>query len=160
MHASRMRRQLSCGPRRTFPKGPVWMRSTSWYSLFPENITSLTIILHFRSSARSSSSCTLAGGAAAVSTGHGNHPGLLSALCASIANSHCACSGTILLQPQELGHVPTDVWCIRPSASASFGCCLEPRNQRERAGCGSSNETCSRDLGLAQGCELCTVTGE
>lgn len=44
--------------RLTFPNGPTSMRSTSWYWLLPEYSTCLTRIDHFRSSPRSSSSCT------------------------------------------------------------------------------------------------------
>jgi hypothetical protein len=40
----------------TLPNGPVCMRSTSWNLLFPEYMTFLTIMDHFRSSAKSSSS--------------------------------------------------------------------------------------------------------
>jgi hypothetical protein len=47
---------------RTLPKGPVCIRSTSWYSLLPENSTSFTSMDHLRSSARSSSSCTAKAG--------------------------------------------------------------------------------------------------
>lgn len=41
----------------TLPKGPTSIRSTSWYSLLPEYNTRLTRMVHFKSSARSSSSC-------------------------------------------------------------------------------------------------------
>lgn len=60
------RAQQCCKSRTpTLPNGPTSMRSTSWKLLFPENSTWLTRIDHFRSSAKSSSSC------AATQTGRG-----------------------------------------------------------------------------------------
>jgi hypothetical protein len=43
----------------TLPKGPTSIKSTSWNSLLPENRTFLTSIDHFKSSAKSSSSCRI-----------------------------------------------------------------------------------------------------